>query len=162
MVSLLRKNKVLIKQLTKIEIKKTADEIYSFLISLDKTKYCDWHSCHKDFRQIKKTEEIKGSVFFLHEVVDGVEVKFKWTVIECKKNRLIKMKANSLYPIYLSLEMKQNNSKTIINQEISLGFENKIGKIIDFFISSTFFSKRVRKSQRLHAIEEYKKLENLL
>lgn len=148
--------------MTKIEVEKTANEIYSFLLSLDKVKYCEWHSCHKDFKQIKKNKDIKGSVFFLHEVVDGIEIKFKWTVIECKKNRLIKMKANSIYPIYLSLEMEENKGKTIINQEISLGFDNKIGRIIDFFISNTFFSKRVRKSQRLHAIEEYKKLEALL
>lgn len=148
--------------MTKIEVEKTANEIYSFLLSLDKVKYCEWHSCHKDFKQIKKTKDIKGSVFFLHEVVDGIEIKFKWTVIECKKNRLIKMKANSIYPIYLSLEMEESKGKTIINQEISLGFDNKIGRIIDFFISNTFFSKRVRKSQRLHAIEEYKKLKVLL
>lgn len=153
----------MLRQVTEIEVEKPANEIYSFLLNLDKEKYCNWHPFHKDFKTIKRTNNTDGSVFYLYEVVDGTKADFNWTVIEHKENKMVKMKANLCYPLYLTLEFdKISPSKTIVRQKISVGFDNKLGKILDFFVSKIAFTKKVRKSQREHAIEEYKNLEKIL
>jgi len=154
----------MLKLLTEIELDKSADKIYSFLLNLDKDKYCLWHSCHKDFKIIAKTDNINGSVFYFHEIVDGTKANYKWTLIDHRKDILIKMKAIYFYPLYLTIKLDRISAhKTIVRHEISTGFQNKfLSLIFDSVVGKTLFSKKVRQSQQRHAIDEYKNLENIL
>jgi hypothetical protein len=154
----------MIQLLTDIEVKKSADKIYSFLLNLDKEKYCLWHSCHKDFKTINKTDDINGSILYFHEVVDGTKANYKWTLIDHKVDKLIKMKANYFYPLYLTINLDGISlNKTIVRHDISTGFQNKfLSLIFDSVVGQTLFSKRVRQSQQRHAIDEYQNLENIL
>lgn len=154
----------MLEHLTIIEVAKPADKIYSFMLNLDGDKYRNWHPEHIDFRQINKTENIKGSIFYLNEEVEGTKVNYYWTVVEHKKNEVIKMKANYFYPIYLTLEFQSNSvDKTTVRHNIEIGFENKlISPIFDFLIRIIKFPQRVIKSLDRHATEEFKNLEKIL
>ncbi|GAA6767672.1 hypothetical protein AAFH68_36220 [Flavobacterium sp. CGRL1] len=149
---------------TDIEVKKSTNLIYEFLLNLDKEKYCQWHSAHKDFAVIKRTEQEIGSILYFKEIVDQTVVNFKWRIIEITENKLVKMQAIYFYPVYLTIGL-ENISKnvTIVHHNLHIGFKIKFLNLIpDWIIGNTLFSLRKRKSQQKHAIEEYKNLEYLL
>jgi len=149
---------------TNIQVKKSADFIYEFLLNLDKEKYCKWHSAHKDFTVIKRNEQEIGSILYFKEIVDQTVVNFKWRIIEITENKLVKMRALYFYPICLTIGLESiSKEATIVHHHLHVGFKLKFLNLIpDWIIGNTLFSQRKRKSQQQHAIEEYKNLEHLL
>ncbi|WP_374174381.1 hypothetical protein [Flavobacterium tructae] len=150
--------------LTDIEVKMNTALIYKFLLNLDREKYCQWHPAHKDFVVIERTEQELGSILYFKEIVDGTTVKYKWRIIEVTENKLVKMKALYFYPVYLTIALENiSENKTIVHHSLDIGYRNNfLSLITDWVVGRTLFSIKKRKSQQLHAIEEYTNLENLL
>ena len=146
--------------ITKIEVLgKKPKQIYDFMFSLDKAKYIAWHPTeHKDFKVIKETKEILGSIFFYYEKMDNITVKYKWEVMELVENHKIVMKARYFIPLYLTLILDETPNGTLVTHELSIGK----GKFLDFFIRNFIFTRSKQKSLTRHANEEFKNLEHLL
>jgi hypothetical protein len=149
--------------LTKIEILgKEPKQIYDFMFSLDKTKYISWHPTeHIDYRIVKETKEILGSVFFFHEKMDNVTVKYNWELIELVENQKIVMKAQYFIPISLILIFDKTPNGTLVTHDLQIGKELKSGAF-DFFIRNFIFTKSKQHALTRHANEEFKNLEQLL
>jgi hypothetical protein len=150
-------------QVTKIEILgKSPKQIYDFMFGLDKEKYIAWHPKeHKDFKIISATEAIVGSVFFFHEEMDQLKVKYSWTVVEIVEDHKIVMKAQYFIPIYLILTLDKTPKGTLVTHDLQIG-ENQSSKLFDWFIRNFAFTKNKRHSQDRHAMEEFKNLETLI
>ncbi|MFM2268668.1 MAG: hypothetical protein RL757_2109 [Bacteroidota bacterium] len=149
---------------TKIEVLgKKPQQIYDFMFSLDKAKYIAWHPTeHKDFKIIKQTKDTLGSVFFFSEKMDKLKVKYNWEVVQLVQNHKIVMKAQYFIPLYLSLTFDETPNGTLVTHELSIGFKKKITGLTDWFISTFVFGKNKQQSNRRHANEEFKNLENLI
>ncbi len=145
--------------ITKIEVLgKTPNQLYDFMFGLDKAQYIRWHPKeHKDFRIVKETEGIIGSVFFYHEQIDNITVKYNWEVIELVENHKIVMKAHYFIPIFLILILDKTLNGTLVTHDLQIGK----GKILDFFIRNFIFTKTKQMSLTRHAHEEFKNLEKL-
>lgn len=153
----------MINHLTKIEVLgKKSSQIYDFMFDLDKAKYISWHPKeHKDFKIIKETKDILGSVFLFHEKMDNLTVKYKWEVIELIKNHKIVMKAQYFIPIYLILIFDETQNGTLVTHDLQIGNKQK-SRVFDFFMGNFIFTKSKQQSLTRHANEEFKNLENLL
>jgi hypothetical protein len=149
--------------LTKIEILgKEPKQIYDFMFSLDKAKYISWHPTeHVDYRIVKETKEILGSIFFFHEKMDNVTVKYNWELIELVENQKIVIKAQFFIPIYLILIFDKTPNGTLVTHDLQIGKELK-SSAFDFFIRNFIFTKSKQHSLTRHANEEFKNLEQLL
>mgnify|MGYP006150523889 CR=1 FL=1 len=110
------------------------------------------------------TEKELGSILYFKEIVEGTTVKYKWRIIEVTENKLVKMKALYFYPVYLTIALESiTENKTIVHHSLDIGYRNNFLSLIpDWVVGRTLFSIKKRKSQQLHAIEEYTNLENLL
>ncbi len=103
---------------TKIIIKeKSPQQKFDLLSSLNQERYIQWHPTdHKNFKIIKQTKNLIGTIIYFDEVVEGIRVKGKWELIEVKRDFPIlfevKMKAKTFYPIYLHLSGKKIKSDT--------------------------------------------------
>jgi hypothetical protein len=150
-------------QVTKVAVLgKTPSQIYDFMFGLDKEKYIAWHLEHKDFKIIKQTTDTVGSVFFFHEQMDKLKVKYRWEVLEIVKNYKIVMKAQYFIPIYLILTLDETPNGTLVTHDLQIGYKQKTTGLIDWCIRNFVFTKSKRHSQDRHAIEEFKNLERLL
>lgn len=149
--------------LTKIEILgKEPKQIYDFMFSLDKARYISWHpTVHIDYRIVKESKDVLGSVFFFHEKMDKVTVKYNWELIELIENQKIVMKAQYFIPIYLILIFEKTPKGTLVTHDLQIGKEFNSG-VFDFFIRNFIFTKSKQDSLTRHANEEFKNLEQLL
>ena len=153
----------MINHLTKIEVLgKKPNQIYDFMLSLDKAKYISWHPKeHKDFKIIKETKDVLGSVFLFHEKMNNLTVKYKWEVIEVSKNHKIVMKAQYFIPIYLILIFDETPNGALVTHDLQIGNKEK-NLVFDFFMGNFIFTKSKQQSLTRHANEEFKNLENLI
>ena len=149
--------------ITKIEVLgKTPKQIYDFMFVLDKAKYISWHPKeHKDFRIVKETEGIIGSVFFYHEQMDNLTVKYNWEVMELVENHKIVMKAHFFIPVFLTLILDETPNGTRVIHDLQIGNARKSG-VLDFFIRHFVFTKSKQATLTRHANEEFKNLESLI
>jgi hypothetical protein len=147
--------------ITTIEVLgKKPNQLYEFMFSLDKAKYVDWHkTVHKDFRIVKKTVDTIGSIFFFHEQMPKLTIKYEWQVVELVKNQKIVMKAQSFIPIYLVLNFREIANGTFVTHELRIGGKCSIS---NFLIRNFIFTKSKKQSVSEHAIEEFKNFESLL
>ena len=149
--------------ITKIEILgKKPNQIFDFMLSLNKEKYLNWHPEHKDFAVINQTENKLGTVFYFHEKMDKLTVKYKWEVVEFTQNHKVVMKAKYFIPIYLTLTFDETENGTLVTHDIQLGYKKKTIGIIDWVIKSFVFTKSKVFSNERHAIEEFKNLEKII
>ncbi len=149
-------------QITKIEvIGKTPTQIYNFMFGLNKTKYTTWHPEHEDFKIVKQTKDTIGTVFFFHEQLNKLKVKYKWEVMEITQNRKIVMKAKYFIPIVLTLTFNQIPTGTLVTHNLQIGFKKTTG-ITDWFIQHFVLTKSKKDSQARHAVEEFKNLEKVI
>lgn len=149
--------------ITKIEVLgKTPNQLYDFMFDLDKVKYISWHPKeHKDFRIVKETPELIGSVFFYHEQMDKLTVKYNWEVVELVKNHKIVMKAQYFIPVFLTLTLDETPNGTLVTHDLQIGNKQKKG-IFDFFIRHFVFTHSKQATLTRHANEEFKNLESLI
>jgi hypothetical protein len=149
--------------ITKIEISgKNPPQIYDFMFGLDKAKYISWHPKeHKDFKVIKETKELLGSVFFYHEKMGNITVKYNWAVLELVENHKIVMKAQYFIPIFLTLVLDETPNGTLVTHDLQIGDKPKSG-FLDFFIRHFIFTKSKQATLTRHANEEFKNLESLI
>jgi hypothetical protein len=154
---------VMTNHLTQIEIfGKEPKQIYDFMFSLDKAKYISWHPTeHIDYRIVKETKDILGSVFLFHEKMDKVTVKYKWELIELVENHKIVMKAQYFIPICLILIFDKTPNGTLVTHDLQIRKEFK-SSVFDFLIRNFIFTKSKQLSLTRHANEEFKNLEQLL
>ncbi len=150
--------------ITKIEVLgKKLYQIYEFMFGLNKEKYISWHPTeHKDFRIVKETKDTLGSVFFFHEKMDKLTVKYNWEVFELATNHKIVMKAQYFIPLYLILTFDETPNGTLVTHELQIGFKKKITGLTDWFLLKFIFTKGKQQSNHRHANEEFKNLENLI
>ena len=149
--------------ITKIEILgKKPNQIFDFMLSLNKEKYLNWHPEHKDFAVINQTENKIGTVFYFYEKMDKLTVKYKWEVVEFTQNHKVVMKAKYFIPIYLTLTFDETENGTLVTHDIQLGYKKKTIGIIDWVIKSFVFTKSKELSNERHAIEEFKNLEKII
>jgi hypothetical protein len=154
----------MIDHITKIEVLgKTPNQLYAFMFSLDKAKYISWHPTeHKDFRIVKETKDIIGSVFFFHEQMDKLTVKYNWEVMELVENHKIVMKARYFLPVYLILDFDNTPNGTLVTHTLQIGYQKKITGRTDWFLQNFVFTKNKQASLERHAHEEFKNLEKLI
>jgi hypothetical protein len=149
--------------ITKIEVLgKKPQQIYEFMFGLNKEKYIRWHPEHKDFRIVKETKDTLGSVFFFHEKMDKLTVKYNWEVVELATNHKIVMKAQYFIPLYLILTFDETPNGTLVTHELQIGFKKKITGLTDWFLLKFIFTQGKQQSNHRHANEEFKNLENLI
>lgn len=150
--------------ITDIEVGKSARLIYQFLLHLDKEKYCQWHPAHQDFAVIDRTPQDLGSILYFKETVDGTTVNFRWRVTELIENQRVKMQALFFYPVFLTVGLEAISAqKTVVHHRLDIGYkQNFFSPLADGLVGQTLFSQRKRKSQQRHAVEEYKRLEQIL
>jgi len=154
---------------TRIIIKgKSPQEIFDWIRNLNQERYLQWHpTAHKNFKLIKETENLIGSIIYFDEIFEGIRIKKKWEFVEVERNLPIsfegKMKAKTFYPIYLHLSGKKVNSDTEIIHILRIGFSFKgLEKIFDWFVKKIIFTERKIKAVERHATEEFKNLENII
>ena len=148
--------------ITKVEVLgKSPSQIYGFMFGLNKQKYLAWHEEHKDFKIVGQTKDTLGSVFFFHERMDKLTVKYKWKVTSIVPNHKIVMKAEYFIPIYLTLIFDKTLNGTLVTHDLQVG-TNPNSKILDWFVGTFILTKSKQKSQDRHAIEEFKNLEKLI
>lgn len=150
--------------ITKIEILgKKPSQIYDFMLDLDKEKYIAWHPTeHIDYRVVKETPDIIGSICFYHEKIDNLTVKYHWKVTELTENQEIIMKAKHLIPVYLKLKLDETSHGTLVTHNLQIGYNNGISDWIDWVVKNFIFTKNNRDSLERHANEEFKNLENII
>lgn len=146
--------------ITEITIRgKSPKEIYDFMFSLTQKKYILWHPEHQEFKVIKTTAEITGSIFYFKEIINGFKIQYNWEVVQVMKNHKILMRAKYFYPISLELVLRAENNNTIVKHILKIG--KKTG-FISKIISRYFFTEKVEKDLQRHAIEEFTNLEWLI
>jgi hypothetical protein len=136
---------------------KTPQELYEFMLNLDKKKYLDWHKDHKDFKIIKQEPAIVGSIFYFEEYVGKTKVNYDWEIASLKPNEKIILKAKYFYDITLELiftESGKNN--TVVTHNLKFGSGNGFS---DYFVKKIFLTETFRKVMQKHAEEEFKALE---
>ncbi len=160
---LIIKDSIMTNLITKIEILgKKPSQISDFMLSLNKEKYLNWHPEHKDFAIIKQTENILGTVFYFHEKMDKLTVKYKWEVVEFTQNHKVVMKAKYFIPVYLILTFDDTENGTLVTHDLQLGYKKKITGLVDWIIKTFVFTKSKEFSNERHAIEEFKNLEKII
>jgi hypothetical protein len=149
--------------ITKVEILgKKPHQIYDFMFGLDKAKYMSWHPKeHIDFKIIKETKELLGSVFFYHEKMDNITVKYNWEVMELVDNHKIVMKAHYFIPIFLTLTLDETPNGTLVTHDLQIGKKQKKG-FLDFCVRNFLFTESKQATMTRHANEEFKNLESLI
>jgi hypothetical protein len=159
----------MIQIITKIIVEgKSPQQIFDWMRTLNQEKYHQWHPvAHKDFKRIKETENLIGSVIYFDEIFEGIRVREKWEIIEVKRNLPISfevgMKAKTFYPMYLYLSGKKTNKDTEITHTLFVGFSFKgLEKIFDWFVKNFILSEKKIKALERHVIEEFKNLENII
>jgi hypothetical protein len=153
--------KAMITQSTKIEIlNKNPNQIYAFMFGLNKEIYTGWHPEHLDFKIIKQTPDTLGSIFYFHEKLDNLKIKYNWEVTLLEPNHKIVMTAKYFIPIHLILIFDKTEKGTLVTHDLQIGTEKE--GILDWFISKFIFTKRKKQSQDRHAVEEFKNLEKLI
>lgn len=66
------------------------DQVWTWLLDMNPTKYRQWHSDHINFRVQKITKDILGSVLFFDECIGGeFRIRFKWVVTAYAENSSI-------------------------------------------------------------------------
>jgi hypothetical protein len=93
-----------------------------------------------------------------------MRLAFSMALFKLVKGRLIKMKANFLYPLYISIDLNEINAgSTLVKYCINIGYKNKfLCALPDMLVEMTLFSAKASRSAQKHIIEEYKNLENML
>jgi hypothetical protein len=150
--------------ITKIEVLgKKPSQIYDFMLDLNREKYIAWHPTeHIDYRVVKETRDIIGSICFYHEKMDNLRVKYYWEVTELTKNQLIVMKAKHIISVYLILKLDETTQGTLVTHNLQIGYKNGISNLVDWVVRNFIFTKNKRNSLERHANEEFKNLEKII
>lgn len=158
----------MIQIITKIIVKgKSPQQIFDWLHNLNQERYLQWHPAHKDYRLIRETKNLTGSIIYFDETFGGRRVNYKWELIKVKRNLPVlvedKMKAKTLYPVYWHLSGEKINNDTKIIHKLMIGFSFKgLEKIFDWFVRKFIFTERRIKTLERHATEEFKNLEKII
>lgn len=149
---------------TKIEvIGKQPNQIYDFMLSLDKPKYVAWHpEDHAGFIIIKETEAVRGTMFYFDERIGNLRVNHQWEVVGFTKNHKIIMKAVYKVPVYLFLTFDKTLNGTLVTHDLQIGNQYKSDRIKDWFIKKFIFTHSRQEALTKHATEEFKNLEKLI
>ena len=144
-----------IKNLKQIEISGNhAEEIYQFMLDLNKEKYLKWSKAHIDYKVVEQTPNFVGSKIFFDENIEGLHLNSVWEVTKIIENQRIELQSKKLgVPIYLNLNFEDKEDKTIINHDVIGGY--KSANPINWFIKTFVFTKRKMKAETKHAIEEF-------
>jgi hypothetical protein len=147
----------------KIEIEgKTPEQIYKWLIDLDNEKYRKWHPDHREWRIIRQTPDIIGSVVYFDERFNHFRLKLTGKLIELKPDEYLLFKLKSPVPAHLSLTIKATRKGTSVTHEVRAGYDGGFGKITDWFLRKLYLPKEFEEALAKHAREEFKNLERLL
>ncbi len=139
---------------------KTANDIFAFIQHCDKDTYLRWHTEHKDFRVIRKTDNFVGSKLYFKEIIKGFKVNYTWKVQHVEVGKYIELKANYLYPVYLILTFKDEMDGTFVQQDLIMGKKNQLFNV-DWLIKRLIITPTVAQNLRNHFVEEFKNLEHL-
>ena len=150
-----------VKNLKQIEISGNhAEEIYQFMLELNKEKYLKWSKAHIDYRVVEQTPNFVGSKIFFYENIEGLHLNSVWEVTKIIENQRIELKSKKLgVPIFLNLNFENKGDKTIINHEVMGGY--KSANPVNWFIKTFVFTKRKMKAETKHAFEEFTYFETL-
>lgn len=151
-----------IKNLKQIEISGNhAQEIYQFMLDLDKEKYLKWSDAHIDYKVVKQTPDFVGSKIFFEENIEGLHLSSVWEVTKIIENQRIELKAKKMgVPIYLNLNFEDKGDKTIINHDVMAGYISR--NPVHWFMKTFVFTKNKMKAEIKHAIEEFTYFDNKL
>lgn len=138
---------------------KSPQELYEFMLNLDREKYLDWHKDHKDFKIVKHDPQIIGSIFYFEEFIGKKKINYNWKIISLKQNEKMILKAEHFYDVTLELTFTKSNENTIVTHALRFGLGNHF---LDFFVRKMFLTDTFRKNMQQHAEEEFKTLEHLI
>ena len=144
-----------VKNLKKIEISGNhAQEIYQFMLDLNKEKYLKWSKAHIDYKVIEEKPNFVGSKIFFDENIEGLHLNSVWEVTKIVENERIELKSTKMgVPIYLNLNFENKGDKTIVNHDVMGGY--KARSPINWFIKKFVFTKRKMAAETKHAFEEF-------
>jgi hypothetical protein len=145
-----------------IVLGKTPTQIFAFFFDLDKEKYIKWHKKdHIDYKIIKETSDIVGSVFYYDEDIGGkIRIKYNWELMEMETDKMLLMKAQFIIPIYLLLTCDKTGNGTLIKHQLQIGY--KKNGFVNSIIKKLKFTDEIAQTIHQHAIEEFKNLEHLI
>lgn len=133
------------------------EKIYQFLLTLTPEKYLQWHPDHREFKVIKSTKEITGSIFYFREEINGFKSEHEWKVIALQPNKSITLKT-SQFGISLVIEIQLATAGADTEVKHCL----KIGKGMTNWLVKFFFTEKVRTDLQQHVREEFQNLEKML
>lgn len=138
---------------TEIDIKKSPEYIYNWVVNLDNDKYCNWHPAHKLY--CHENDNVK-----LEEKIDNQTIKLKGRLVTQIRNKELKYKGHtSFMPMYLSLNFQESSVGTRLINEIGIGFNGPLGVISDFLICKVYKWDSMKEKYTKHLREEWTYLE---
>jgi hypothetical protein len=141
---------------------KLPNDIFDYMLNLDKEKYLKWHEKdHLDYKLVKQTTDTLGSIFYFDENIGGkLRTNYNWELVELETNKKLRMKAQYFIPIYLLLTFDKQTNGTLVTHELKIGY--KKNKALNWLIKKIKFGSKNKILVHEHAIEEFKNLEHLI
>ena len=143
-------------------IGKSPNDIFNYMLNLDKDKYIKWHEKdHIDYKLIKQTTDTLGSIFYFDENIGGkLRTKYNWELFEMTTDNKLLMKAQYFIPIYLLLTFDKKTNGTLVTHQLQIGYKRNI--VMNWVIKTVKFGSKNQILVHEHAIEEFKNLEHLI
>lgn len=140
---------------TEIDINRSPEYVYNWVIDLDNNKYCNWHPDHKLY--YRHNDKVQ-----LEEKVDSQTIKLKGRLVSDIPNKELRYRGHSsIMPIYLSLNFEESTNGTRLINEIGIGFNGPLGVISDFLIRKFYKWDSMREKYTKHLYEEWTNLETI-
>lgn len=137
--------------------------IFSFLVDPNDSAYQDWWpGIHLKFHTLRGTPGSVGSLVYMDEYVGKRRVCMTGVVSEAEPGKRItwQFKALIRLPVWLRLELEDDNHGVVITHEIRAGFRG-IGSVLDVLLR-LYFSETFAKAMDEHAQTEFPRLGELL
>ena len=122
----------------------TAREVVDFLLNATDSDYQNWWpGVHLQFHTLCRYADDIGNVVYMDELIGDTRIKMKAVVLEVVRDRKIvwQMKKGIRWPIWLSLQLENDNSGVSIIHTVRAGFSG-IGKVrgplFRFYLSARF------------------------
>ncbi len=133
---------------------KSPKQIYNFLTTLTPEKYLLWHTEHKEFKAIKTTPDILGSIFYFNDLINGEQVENSWTVVLVEQDKKLTMKSSKFsVSMIIQIELTAIGNNTLVKHQL------KVGKSMTGWLVKLFFTDKMIKDLQRHVKEEFTNLE---
>jgi hypothetical protein len=138
-------------------------DIYDFLINPTDREYQRWWpGTHLKLHTVKQRLNNVGNIVYMDEFIGDYRVKMSGIVTEAVPGKKITWQLKSLIrmPVWLSLELEDDNAGVVVTHTIRAGFTG-IGGILDTILGF-YFTDGFEKAMDEHVRTEFPMLSELL